>query len=467
MIFGLIALLGLGALATGFFLGGCSVFPGGWSDSTPPWAESPREQYVRSLEEAGLAATALGQTWLAAGHRALERPVDVQPPYRETVFFDPAEPDAVGFRLDLRRGQRLVVEVTAEGESAARGGASDRPAGPPSRRFVDLFAAARTPVGEPRRLAWSEDARELERTIREDGSVLLRLQPELLTGGRYTVTVQVEPSLVFPVEGKDSEAVGSFFGDPRDGGRRRHRGVDIFAPRGTPALAAADGRVLRVGTNRLGGKTVWLYAEGQGLTFYYAHLDRQDVERGERLRAGEPLGRVGNTGNARSTPPHLHFGVFDGRALDPWPFLHRPPGEPPELAVDPSRLGAWWRTVEAGASLRTAPHPSATRLAELARWTALEVRAGHSAWLRVELPDGRRGYLHSRLIEPASEPLRRVRLDRATLLRRLPSPQAPALAEAIPGEKVGVLGEAADALYVQAAAGPRGWIRRTPGKPGL
>jgi len=108
---------------------------------------------------------------------------------------------------------------------------------------------------------------------------------------------------------------------------RAHRGVDIFAPRGSTAVAATDAWVVRVETTRVGGNVVWLQPLFGNMRLYYAHLDRQYVERGQFVLAGEPIGAVGNTGNAISTPPHLHFGVYvrkpgvRGGARDPYGFL--------------------------------------------------------------------------------------------------------------------------------------------------
>lgn len=422
-----------------------------------PWTRSPRERYEEALAEAGLAATELGLAWSEAGRRALERPIEVGAPYRETVFFDPGEPSAAGFRLELRRGQRLAVSVEAE-------------TGTPDR-FLDLYEIPATPDAEPRLLDWARDEGagestadlSLDHEVRRDGAFLVRLQPGLLVGGRFVLTLEAKPTLTFPVRGQDSSAIGSRFGDRRDGGRRRHLGVDIFATRGAPAVAAADARVSWVGPNRLGGNTVWLVAEELGLTFYYAHLERAVVRVGQRVRAGETVGRVGNTGNARSTPPHLHFAVLDsaaagGTALDPWPFLHRFP-EPADLEVDPARLGGWARVLRDGARLRAAPGTGGGRSTELARWTPVEIRAGCGGWLRVDLADGRRGFVAASLTEPAREPLRRSRLDVPRLLRSRPSPGSPAVAELLVGEEIGVLAETPGAVYVEAPTGRRGWIR--------
>ncbi len=101
------------------------------------------------------------------------------------------------------------------------------------------------------------------------------------------------------------------FGADRDGGARRHRGVDMFAPVGAPVVAPESGELVLF-WNELGGKSFGLYADSG--TFYYgAHLD-SFVGGDRRVVAGEMVGTVGNTGNARTTPPHLHFQIHpDGR----------------------------------------------------------------------------------------------------------------------------------------------------------
>ena len=111
-----------------------------------------------------------------------------------------------------------------------------------------------------------------------------------------------------------------------------HHILDIFADRGTPVRAVADGRV-RTGTEGIGGNHIWLSsgAFGSGARYYYAHLDSFDIDSGERVEEGEVIGHVGNTGNARTTPPHLHFGVYTaGGPVDPAPFLLPPPRLPDE-----------------------------------------------------------------------------------------------------------------------------------------
>jgi murein DD-endopeptidase MepM/ murein hydrolase activator NlpD len=136
-----------------------------------------------------------------------------------------------------------------------------------------------------------------------------------------------ESGYVFPVFGHF--LVVDTFGAVR-AGVSWHHGDDLFAPRGTPVLAVADGVVFSVGRQRLGGKRLWL-RDAAGNEFYFAHLDRYSrlARDGEFVRAGDVLGFVGNSGDAEATPPHLHFEIhpasllglgYDG-AVDPSPYL--------------------------------------------------------------------------------------------------------------------------------------------------
>lgn len=124
-----------------------------------------------------------------------------------------------------------------------------------------------------------------------------------------------------PVEGYE---VNSPFGLRRLSYERRarmHQGLDFAAPSGAPALAAADGVVLRTGTSSTYGRFVEV-AHPNGVTSFYAHLSRIAVSAGDRLAAGEELGKVGATG--RVTGPHLHFEIRQaGEQIDPGDYLGR------------------------------------------------------------------------------------------------------------------------------------------------
>lgn len=110
------------------------------------------------------------------------------------------------------------------------------------------------------------------------------------------------------------------WGAPRSGGRT-HEGVDMFAPKGTPVYAAAAGVATSVYDNPLGGLSI-SFDDDRGDHYYYAHLSAQLVDDGDRVKAGQLIGRVGNTGNAAGTPPHLHWEYHPGDrgAVDPTPL---------------------------------------------------------------------------------------------------------------------------------------------------
>jgi hypothetical protein len=142
--------------------------------------------------------------------------------------------------------------------------------------------------------------------------------PRLMAGG-----------YVFPVYGP--AAYGDTFGAARgDVSGGWHHGDDIFAPLGAPILAVSSGTVFSVGWNPVGGWRLWLRDQG-GNEFYYAHLAAYTslAANGRHVRAGQVLGFVGNTGDAKTTPFHLHFEVhpvsmlflgYDG-AVDPTTYL--------------------------------------------------------------------------------------------------------------------------------------------------
>ena len=138
----------------------------------------------------------------------------------------------------------------------------------------------------------------------------------------------ISKSLAYPVAGKRSN-IGSFWGDVRDGGKRKHKGIDIFARKGTPVVAISDGIIVSKGSTPRGGKILWLKSFSNPWLVYYAHLDQHKVKRGQIVKKGQVLGTVGNTGNARYTPSHLHFGIYSwAGAINPLPYVKYSPKVP-------------------------------------------------------------------------------------------------------------------------------------------
>lgn len=155
--------------------------------------------------------------------------------------------------------------------------------------------------------------------------------------GQASTRVRPKPTtdrnlIQMPVVGVSAWKIRDNFHAPREGGRY-HLGLDIFAPRGTPVVAASDGVITYVGVQTKAGRCLWLSADS-GLAFFYAHLDHWSggIREGLRVRRGTVLGYVGNTGNAIHTPSHLHFQVMnESDIVDPLPLLRsaaRAHGEP-------------------------------------------------------------------------------------------------------------------------------------------
>ncbi len=373
-------------------------------------SSSPREQYAQMLERSGLANAALARDWTAAGTAALADPMLADSPFRESGYFAPAVAGATAYQLQLARGRKLVVDVEFDSSE-------------PGRLFVDLFRhSGDRPIG--RVASMPEGTLSLEYDVERDATYVLLIQPELLRGGRYTIVERTLATLRMPVEGVRAGALQSVFGDARDAGRRDHEGVDIFAPRGTPAIAVIDGTA-RMDTNGLGGNVIWLRGSSNGPTFYYAHLDRWAFEGTLRVRAGETIGFVGNTGNARTTAPHLHFGIYEGGAIDPAPFLRADDPVPAAPATRNPYLGRQARTRPARTPVRRGIGADAPVRVTLEAATPLAVIGQAQSLLRVVLPDGTTGYVAASALTDIDTSLRRDRLTAGTRLRERPTVAAP------------------------------------------
>ena len=138
--------------------------------------------------------------------------------------------------------------------------------------------------------------------------------------------------IAMPLPGIDPDSLRSNFNARRAGGLRRHEALDIMAPRFTPILSAARGRLLKLFTSVAGGLMIYAADSSERFILMYAHLDHyaSGVHDGMALERGQLIGYVGSTGNASATAPHLHFGILrsadvrrwsKGTAIDPLPVL--------------------------------------------------------------------------------------------------------------------------------------------------
>lgn len=410
--------------------------------------QTPYEKYEQALKNVKLENTALGNDWIVAGRKALQDSILVSLPFKETGYFAADKPMAVSYQVSMKRGERLVVGVEVRAVQA-------------TQVFVDLFEAPIPTSQSPVHLASGDTSNTvIDFESREDRLYLIRLQPELLRSGNYTITMTREPSLAFPVQGKDSRNISSFWGADRDAGKRRHEGIDIFAKRGTPAIAATDGYIAAVNENRLGGKVVWLQDSKRQQRLYYAHLDEQLVRPGQKVMAGDTLGLIGNTGNARTTAPHLHFGIytFGVGAIDPLPAVRVGSPAPPNVTAPMERLGTWARTSGKKGIVRISPDKKSSPLSEILKHTPVYILGGVRDWYKVSLPDNTIGYIEAKQIENAEKPIRTQKIASLTQILDQPAASAGFLATVEPGTQLPVLASFGSFLYVKTPDGIAGWL---------
>ena len=187
--------------------------------------------------------------------------------------------------------------------------------------------AAVPPVAEPA-LAVPSPLPSVESTVAATPS---ETESTPSTTPQATPSQPAPGSLLIPVAGVRPEELRDTFQESRAAGRT-HDAIDIPAPRGTPVLAAADGRVIKLWQSVSGGTTIYQLDPDNTTVYYYAHLDRyaDGLAEGHFARRGEVIAYVGDTGNAGPGNYHLHFSVlivtdpkryWDGTNVNPYPLL--------------------------------------------------------------------------------------------------------------------------------------------------
>ncbi len=401
------------------------------------------ELYIYSLEKANLHKSKLYKQFVENSQKALSQALVVSIPYSEMFYVDHAEPDAFGYRFELKKGQKVKIksEITSKDSLKV---------------FMDVFRIRDTLNTSWYRIAsTSKDSLYIEFVARMNAEYILRIQPELLCDIQCFLKIEKESSLGFPVIGTNKSAIQSFFGDPRDGGRREHHGVDIFASRHTDIIASANGYVGRTGNRGIGGRHVWIYYPELAAHCYYAHLETVVVKSGMKIKAGTKLGTVGNSGNARFTPPHLHFGVYQSGfgPIDPYYYIATEYIKANDDPIDMDWIGQ---------NMRTKSKPTIIKSNDqdfiVEKNTNLKVYAINTNKYRVRLPDGITGFIHKSDVENCnSEILISVSEQNIKVYNR-PDNKALVVNDIKIDDNLNVLSVYSHYYYIKLNNGKYGWI---------
>lgn len=267
---------------------------------------SAKEKYQRDYN----ISQELFQLWKDQEELVFKDSLEIVLPYLEKGFFSPKSFPVYSYNLDLNPGEKIdIVIETLQSKDLV---------------FIDLYFLEKDSLSSYTRIAASEFGSSfLSEEISKKGTYKIIIQPEIAANSQFIFKLKKSPVYIFPVAGMGNPAMQSFWGANREAGRRKHEGIDIFAPRGTPVVAAVNGQISSSGERGLGGKQVWLRDTKRNQSLYYAHLDSIEPLGNRRVKQGDTLGYVGNTGNAKTTPPHLHFGIYKSYqgATDPLNFI--------------------------------------------------------------------------------------------------------------------------------------------------
>lgn len=330
---------------------------------------SARERYERNFSGSD---SVLNQ-WKASYNAALNSNLQIKDGTAFLFANDSIKLNAVGYLVDVKRGDLLIVETAN--------------LSPETKIFVDIFPQTSSSENQKSQLA---ENGKFQKVAEESGFYKVVIQPEVAFQNNFQLKIYTQPSIGFPVAGKGNRDVQSFWGASRDGGGRSHEGVDIFAKRGTPVVAVTDGFVRRTGNQGLGGKQVWQRDGLLGNSYYYAHLDSIMTTDGQKLKAGDTVGTVGNTGNAAGGATHLHFGIYSsGGAVDPYPFIKKR-----EIPAYLPALNDFKKTkLKAETDIKISPDAKSETVFTLKKETETVAKSVFTNWLHIQLSDGREGFV--------------------------------------------------------------------------
>lgn len=408
--------------------------------------QNPYNRYLKALEGSELEEYALVREWKMNGQGLGEELSQVELPYTEMTYFNPQRADAKFWKYAVREGQEVTIEIRTYTDSLVS-------------FFMDVFDAGAVIMdGSETKSKWfAKSDGKIQYRVDQSGIHSLRIQPEIFRGGMVELKINYKGILSFPIPNRTTKNIASFWGDPRDGNRRKHEGIDVFAPRGTPVLAASDGRIRRVGNNRLGGKVIWLRSS-EGHTQYYAHLDSQMVGAGQTVNLGDTIGLVGNTGNARTTLPHLHFGVYKSGsgAVNPLPFVIEKQEPLPLNIGDTLSIKGPGLVVASRANIRSLPSTRGKVIGSFSKNTYFEIEGKTRNWYRITLPDGQKGFLYENLMTNLESPIATLEIMPEDTIQPYWNADIGIMASGLSGEAK-VLGYYNGHALVETNTGFRGW----------
>ena len=175
-----------------------------------------REVYERNFSK----NDSLLLQWKTAFKNAKHDSIQITLPYSESGIFSEEYFNVYSYNIQLKEGERIVVEVEKQLESALV--------------FVDLFQAKTDSLQSFKLLKSSENKKAtLLQEIEIPGFYKIIVQPQMKLQFPFVLKIYTEPVYTFPVSGAGNKNIQSFWADPRDAGSRSHEGVDIFAAKGT------------------------------------------------------------------------------------------------------------------------------------------------------------------------------------------------------------------------------------------